>query len=571
MRASSLVVLVVAMVGCASVRPAHPPASTPAATSATSPSKADVARYAEQLLRENYTANGPGAAVIIARGDEVLFRGARGMSDVEHAKPLAPDDLFKIGSITKQFAAAGLLTLAEAGKVSLDDPLSKFVKDYPDGDHITVLELLNHTSGVKSYTDIRAPDDLVPRGTPTAVLIDSFRNAKPEFAPGTSWAYDNSGYVLVGAVIEAASGMTWHAYLRQTFFQPLGLTHTGYDEDPLIVAREVHGYVLADGKAVPAAGLAAVHADGALVSNVDDLLKWNRALHEGRVLKQESYRRMITPVGKAEAEQYGFGIWHTTLRDSEMLAHSGHISGFSAYLLYLPESRVSVAILQNMDRATGVLDPTATARELAAFTIGKPYETPKATVVDAATLLQAQGTYGTDPQGPQEFSRQGARILRTVNGKLTAAHTAAQRSELIPIGADTFQYQDGFDRLQLVRDNVGAVSAIRTFPWGERDGLLLTRMSGPPPAAQITLPPGALGRVAGSYSGDGMTLRIFVENGQLKGDIGQPPVINLLPESASRFFVAEVDSTLEFDSVAGSPGTATLRQGSETVVFKRKP
>lgn len=531
-------------------------------------SKAEIARYAEQLLIDDYATNGPGAAVIVARGNEILFRGARGVSDVARATPLSAEDQFKIGSITKQFAAAGLLKLVEAGKVSLDDPLSKFIKDYPNGDRITVLELLNHTSGVRSYTDIQGMNDPLPESTTTAQLIDSFKHAKPEFAPGTSWAYDNSGYVLVGAVIEAASGMSWHAYLQETLLQPLGLTHTGYAADPAVAVRQVHGYALSDnGKSVPAVGTFAVHADGALVSNVDDLLSWNRALHKGRVLTSDSYRKMITPVGKAALEQYGFGLWHTTLRNHEMIGHSGHISGFSAYLLYLPESDISVVILQNMNRAAGVTDPGENARRLAAFAIGEPYRTPTPIAVKPATLQQAQGVYGVDPPGPQEFSIQGARVLRVIDGKLTFAHTGTKRSELIPIATDVFQSTENFDRLRLVRDARGAVTGIRFFQEGEGEGRLLPRVATLP--SSIVLSRAALERVAGNYLGDGVKLGLVIDGKRLKAELPGQPAFYLIAESPNKFFLAEGDVTVEFAPAGGKPQTAIVHQGAETVVFKR--
>ena len=547
---------------------AAPPSSTSAATPA---SRGDIANYAEHQLLANYSPDGPGAAVIIARGDEVLFRGARGKADVEHGMPLSADSGFDIGSITKQFAAAGLLKLAEAGKVSLDDPLSKFVKDYPQGDKITIRELLNHTSGIKSYTDAHDP---ARNGLTTMQLVDSFKNDKPEFEPGAGWAYDNSGYVLVGAVIEAVSGMPWPRYLTQTLFEPLHLDHTGYGADPAVVARQAHGYTVSQGKALPAPleSRSHPHADGSLVSTVDDLLKWNRALHTGRVLESESYRQMITPVGMAVPEQYGFGVWHTTLHHHEMIGHSGHISGFSAYLLYLPETDISVAVLQNMDRAPGVVDPGETARKFAAFALGEPYAAPKPIVLGAAALNEAEGIYGIDPAGPRYGSKQGARVLRVIAGTLTVAQTGGTRSDLMPIATDTFQSKDSFDRLRLERSDAGGVVAVRLFPDGEGAGQLLARAGDRAVPSSSGMPSrAALERFAGTYLADGLALRVFLERDQLKAELaGQPPVA-LVAESPSTFLVAEVDATVEFAPQEGVPLTATLHQGNETIVAKRQP
>ena len=269
-----------------------------AAHAAQPPSDADIARQAQRLLADAYPASGPGAAILVARGDRVLYRGARGMADIELGVPLAPDQVFRIGSVTKQFSAAGLLKLVESGKVSLADPLSKYLKGYPNGNAITVRQLLDHTSGVKSYTSLPGiMDGPIRRDLDTAALVDSFKGESADFAPGAGWAYNNSGYVLVGAVIEAASGQPWHRYLQQALFAPLGMTRTGYGDDTAIIPGHVRGYSMRDGKPTPARYLSMTqpHAAGALVSTVDDLLRWNRALHEGLVLKSETYRQMVTP------------------------------------------------------------------------------------------------------------------------------------------------------------------------------------------------------------------------------------------------------------------------------------
>jgi CubicO group peptidase (beta-lactamase class C family) len=528
--------------------------------------KSAIVGYAEHQLRDNYNVDGPGAAVIVARGGVVVYRGARGMGDIEHATPLTPDSRFKIGSITKQFVAAGLLRLVEDGKISLDDPLSKFLPNFPGGNAITLSMLLNHTSGVKNYTDMPGPDVPLPALT-TSQLIETFEKAEPDFAPGTSWAYDNSGYVLIGAVIESVTGLSWHDYLDREIFKPLHLTHTGYDADPSVRAGLVRGYASIAGKPTPASGLAAIHADGALVSNVDDLLKWNLALHEGHFLKTESYQRMITPIGAAIPEQYGFGVWHTSLRGHAMIAHSGHISGFSAYLLYLPAERVSVVVLQNSDRAHELVDPTLTARKLAAVAIGSPYHPPAPITMDAAVLRQAEGIYGTDLPGPSFARSQGAHVLRVVGGKLTDARTGEIRSELIPVAVDTLGSRDNFDRLHLERDADGAVLAIRFYPWGEGDGQRLVRTSPSWVAVMSShsVDHATIEQFVGDYSADDMTLHVFLDGTHLRAALGPTSMVTLEPTSSSTFVVVEVDATLEF---AGSR-TATLHQGRDIVVFKR--
>lgn len=544
----------------ASALPASLHAATPAA-------KAEVARYAEQLLADNYAKDGPGAAVIVARGDEVLYRGAHGEADVEHDLPLSADGLFRIGSITKQFAAAGVLTLVEAGKVRLDEPLSKYVTDFPNGANITVRQLLNHTSGVKDYTALPDEGDQAAReDRSTAQLIDSFQHAPVDFAPGTSWAYNNSGYVLAGAVIEAASGQPWHVYLEQALFKPLGLSHTRYGADAAALASPVRGYTPADGKPVAARAINMTqpHAAGALVSTVDDLLKWNRALHEGRVLKSESYRQMITPTGAATAQHYGLGISRTTVRNHALLGHNGGIDGFRAELLYLPDSDTTVAVLQNSEVvASGRDDPRRIARKLAAVAIGEPYPEPVAIEVDAVALRQLEGVYRVDADT--------ARVLRVVDGRLTSQRSGGARVALVPIAADTFLYPGGFDFFAVERSNAGAVTGMRFFADGEGAGLVVARSAEPLPTerASIALPAAALARVAGTYTRNGVELRVFVDGAELKSQLPGQPAWTLRAESPDRFFPSAIDATLEFAPATGTPATVKVLVGADTLEFKR--
>lgn len=540
------------------------PSLVQAQTPAAAP--ADVAAYARDLVDSTYKAQGPGVAVLVARGDTVLYRAARGEADIEAHTALSPDQVFRIGSVSKQFAAAGVLKLVEDGKVKLDDPLSKYVPGFPNGDKITVLMLLNHTSGIKSYTGMPGyMVELIKRDLTTAQMIDVFKDQPVDFAPGGGWSYNNSGYVLVGAVIEKASGMAWYDYLDKVFFKPLGMTHTGYGADPKWAARQVKGYTVDGGKVVPMRTLSMTqpHAAGALLSTVDDLFKWNRALHEGRVLKTDSYNRMITPEGAAAVEaKYGFGIIAGQQRGQPALQHSGGIFGFTSQLTYVPGPDITVVVLQNTDSGG---DPGALARRLTAAALGNPY--PKVTPIplDVAGLKGAEGVY--------RFDAKTTRTLRIVDGKMTAQRNGAPRATLIPIAPDTFVYEDGFSRLKLERDGKGVVTGLRFFPLGEEPGIVGPRTGDPEPEVArvgVSLPKAALERVVGTYEVSGMNMTVFLDGAGLKAQLtGQDPV-TLRPASDSRFEIVEVDASLEF-TAGPAPDKVTLTQGGRQIVFNRKP
>jgi CubicO group peptidase (beta-lactamase class C family) len=545
-----------------------PATATPAAAPA-SQSQAEIARYAGELLVRNYPADGPGAAVLVARGDTVLFRAARGEADIDKHVPLRPDALFRIGSVSKQFVAAGLLTLVDAGKVKLDDPLSTYVPGYPGGERITVLELLNHTSGVVNYTGLPGYTDGVRRDLTTAQVIDLFKNEAPDFAPGSKWAYSNSGYVLVGAVIEAASGLAWHAYLAQALFKPLGMKNTGYGHDPTFAARQVRGYTYDHDKVVPMRPLSMTqpHAAGALLSNVDDLLAWNRALHEGRVLKSPTYAQMITPVGRAAdaGVGYGFGLFNDRVRTNRALRHGGGINGFISSLSYLPGPDITVAVLENDDGRGDTDDAGTLARKLAAMALGDPYPAMRPVAIDAAALQAAEGVYR---------SAAGiTRVLRVVEGNLTAQRDRGPRVVLTPIATDDFLYADGFNRLTLERDAGGTISGMRLFANGDGDGEVGVRTNEPFPAAAVAmqLPRAALARLAGVYANGGLTLKVYLDGEALKGQIvGQPPV-GLRATSPTQFDVEETEASLEFSAGDAPAAEVTMRQGGREMALKRVP
>ena len=534
------------------------------------PSKGDVDRFASAALARNCDPAAPGMAVLVARGDQVLHRSACGRASLELDVPLAPEHVFRIGSVTKQFAAAAVLKLAEEGKLLLDDPLTRFVPGYPDGDAITVRMLLDHTSGIRSYTSIEAimAGGGIMQDLSTAALIDSFKDEPTDFPPGQGWAYNNSGYVLVGAVIEAASGKSWHAYLEEAFFGPLGMDHTGYgSEAETVIPGHVDGYTLSGEHWARARYLSMTqpHAAGALVSTVDDLLKWNRALHEGRILRQSSYAAMTTPAGKAAENGYGFGIGAGTLRGRPKLEHGGGIFGFSASLLYLPEDEVSVAVLYNADAGRpGMLGTGRVAQLLAAYAMGRPYPEKRAIEVDEAMLRGYEGVYRID--------KDGARVLRVAGGRLTSQRSGGHAYPLVPVGDDSFLFEEGFSRIVFERGADGAVVAMRFFPEDEGEGERIARSDEPLPTARtaIDLPRAALERIAGEYVFQGAVLTVFLDGDTPRAQLSGQPAFEIFAESASVFFLKVVDASLRFAPESGTPATVTLSQGGNETVFARK-
>ena len=274
---------------------------------------------------------------------------------------------------------------------------------------------------------------------------------------------------------------------------------------------------------------------------------------------------MATPVGKAADNDYGFGIATGTLRGEPQLQHGGGIHGFSSYLLYLPGSDVSVAVLYNADSGRpGMLGTGRVANLLAAEAIGKPYPEKAAIAVDAAALREYEGVYRID--------QDAARVLRVADGKLTSQRTGGIAYPLIPVAKDTFLFEEGFSRIVFERGAGGVIAAMRFFPEDEGEGEVVPRSDEPLPDAreEVSLPREALQRLVGEYAHQGATLTVSLDGDAPKAQLTGQPAFEIFAESPSRFFLKVVDATLEFAPESGEPQSVTLRQAGRETRFERR-
>ncbi|WP_374433363.1 serine hydrolase domain-containing protein [Inhella sp.] len=528
------------------------------------PPAKELAAYAEQLLDEQgIKKDGPGLTLLVAQGDQLLYQGARGMASVELGVPLKPEHRMRLGSITKQFAAATLLKFIEEGKAKLDDPLSKYLPDYPNGGAITLAQLLNHSSGVKSYTGIPGyMHNPIRQQLSTAELVKVFKDQPVDFAPGADFRYNNSGYVLVGAVIEAISGKAWHEALDAALLKPQRIA-VSYPGEQGLVPGMVQGYSKVGADALSVAGVLSMtqpHAAGALVGDVQALWRWNQALHGGQLLKPETYQRMITPEGAAVKARYGYGIGTDSLRGQPMLQHGGGIHGFSTLLVYQPELKLTVALLSNSDSAGINLD--LIARKLGAKAMGKPYPAIQPVVVDAKALQAYEGIYSSDGRD--------TRTLRVQGGVLTSTRSGSQPFKLIPLGKDRFSFSNTVAQLQLERDAQGKVVAMQYFADADGQGERWPRTADLPQRAEYALSPSERQALVGEYKSARFSIKVFVdEQGQLRGQVPGQPVVTLKASGPREVFVVEVEATLSFASEGEQPRSVTLKQGPTVMELQR--
>lgn len=317
------------------------------------PSRAAFRRTVDSLVTDALK-EGPVAAMSVAvvRGRDTIVMKGYGFADVENDVPAAAQTVYRIGSITKQFTAAAVLQLIEQGRVSLDDSIGKHLPTIPAGWRaVPIRQLLNHTSGIPSYTSAgprwltRMRLDL-----PHDSLIGIVANDSMDFSSGSQWRYNNTGYYLLGMLIERVTGRPYADVVRERFATPLALRGTMYCETKPIIKHRAQGYQVGpDDKVVNADPLSMTQpfSAGALCSTVGDLVAWQRALAAGRVVRPASYTAMITPEGAASASRYGYGLVMDSLGGRTRVQHGGGINGFNSMLQYYPADTLSIAVLGN--------------------------------------------------------------------------------------------------------------------------------------------------------------------------------------------------------------------------------
>lgn len=354
----------------------------------------------------------PGVSVAITRGGEpVLVRGW-GHADLELDVPAGERTVYRIGSVTKQFTAAAIMRLVEQGKVELDDTLSEYLQGLPAwADRVTIHQLLNHTSGIRSYTAL-GPRwiDVMPLDRTHEQMLALFKDEPADFGPGARFLYNNSGYYLLGLVIEKVTGQGYADHLEEQFHRPLGLESTLYCSERPLVKHRAEGYAVDDGQFVNDAPISMTqpYAAGALCSTVGDLAAWARALAHGRVVSPDSYRRMTTPTTPGDGKEvgYGYGLSMGDLAGEPYVAHGGGINGFISQLSYYPRADVAIAVLSNSGSAPSDQIERAIARKV----FGIPAPVVRDLPLGAAERARYLGVYDTGGLGELPVVEEGERL-----------------------------------------------------------------------------------------------------------------------------------------------------------------
>ena len=494
--------------------------------------------YLKKLGGESST----GAAILVSKEGRIVFEGGFGYADLEKKVPITSETVFRIGSITKQFTAAAILRLVEQEKVKLDDKLTKFFPDYPNGSDVTITQLLNHTSGLHSYTE--KPDfyESVMQPVEPAKLIEWFKNDPPDFVPGAGFHYNNSGYFLLGEIIAKVSERSLSDYLHESFFIPLKMNNSGVFVNASPPQSMATGYSFSEGKFNVALDwdMSRAGGAGAMYSTVGDLYRWNEALFGGQVLNATSFKAATTAVklpAHVDGMNYGYGLAMYEVKRLPAIGHSGGLHGWSSNLVRLPQQQCTIVVLENALPGPPEHAPQSLSQlmveKLFAEEIKKLPPIVEDTTIDPKTFVAYVG----------RFDYQGAAIMTVTSDEkgLFAQLTSQPKYQIIPRAKDEFFWKETDASVTFLRDEKGDVTAARH----SQSGISFTAPRLPEEAVKLTAL--QLDGLVGSYQyGPGAVLVVSREGTQLYGQITGQPKLPIFPKAEGEFEWRVVKAHVEF-------------------------
>ncbi len=416
----------------------------------------EIAGRLDEIVRSFSDQNRFMGTALVAKGDQVLLSKGYGFANLEWKIPNVPNAKFRLGSITKQFTAACILLLEERGKLSVDDPLSKHMSDAPEAwKDITIRHVLSHTSGIPSFTGFPNYRELEKNEYTAEKLVALFRDKPLDFQPGEKWNYSNSGFVLLGYLVEKISGQSYADFVKQNIFDKLGMKDSGYDLNRTVIEHRASGYTPSP-KGIENAGyinMTVPHGAGALYSTTEDLLRWETGLFGGKVLKPESLVKMTTPV----KNDYAFGLGVEEKNGRKMISHGGGIEGFNTQLNYYPAEKVTVAVLGNLNGGA----PGEIAAMLGKVALGETVLLPterKEVKLSPEALAPLAGEYVLNPK---------ASLTTTVeNGQLMGQMTGQGKIPLFAESENKFFLKVVNAQLEFHREADGKVTGVTLFQNG---------------------------------------------------------------------------------------------------------
>lgn len=540
-------------------------------------------------LMGRYVDNGKfNGSVLVVENGKVIFKKGYGLANMEWNIPNTPDTKFRLGSLTKQFTAMLIMQLVEQGKLKLEGKITDYLTDYPKaaGDKITIHHLLTHTSGIPNYTNLPAFKTFNRNRYKPADFLKQFSDLPLEFEPGSAFAYSNSGYFLLGAIIEKVTGKTYEKVLQENIFTPLQMNNTGYDMFFKILPKRATGYDRwnLEYENAPYIDMSIPYAAGSLYSTVEDLALWDQALYSDKLLSASSKAIMLTPYKSDYA--YGWGVSKTQiaqLKDSvEVMGHQGGVNGFNTSLIRIPKDKHLVVLLNN----TGGTNLGAMQNNILKILYDQPFDLPKISVAYVlgktlviTSLANALKRYTEIKKQPAYYLNEGE-----INGLGYGMIATGKIVEAIAVfNLNVMEYPQSFNvwdsRGEAYMLNGEKTKAIMDYkksleldPYSMNAIKKLNELGEKvPDPKEAPVESKVLDTYVGKYElNPSFVISITKEAGRLYSQATGQPRVELYAESASKFFMKAIDGKILFvKNEQGSPEKLILFQDGREMTGKR--
>ncbi|HKZ02582.1 MAG TPA: serine hydrolase [Pyrinomonadaceae bacterium] len=526
-------------------------------------------------------------SALVAENGKVIYKKGLGLANMEWNTPNSADTRFRLGSITKQFTATLIMQLVEQGKIKLDGKVLDYLPDYrkDTGEKVTVHQLLNHTSGIPSYTGLPGFFNEVSRDPyEVADFVKKYASNDLEFEPGSKYAYNNSGYFLLGAIIEKVTGKKYEQVLKENIFDPLGMKNTGYDHYATILNNRAAGYQKTpDGYVnAPYLDMSLPYAAGAMYSTVEDLYLWDQALYTDRVISAQSKELMFKP--NLSDYAYGWVIKNASLGAGTepvlRIAHGGGINGFSTVIVRFPAQKHLIVLLDNTAQGRSL---ATIETELTNILFNRPHNLPKMPIADVlqetierkgieAGLAQYRELKTQQPDvydfNEEELNRLGYQLLQAKKLK-EAIEIFKLNVEQYPKGFNT--YDSLGEAYMISGDTALAIQnykkSLELNPENTNGTEMLRRLEGKSSAVD----PKVYDRYIGEYEvTPSFTVKIFKEGAKLMTQATGQPVFELFPEAEDKFFLKVVNARVSFiKDDKGQISGLIIHQGGRDVTGKK--
>lgn len=515
------------------------------------------------INESDFDIKSPGLSILVAKDGKTIYTKGFGMANLENNIKAEPKHVFEIGSITKQFTALSILMLEEQGKLSVDDGITKYIPDYPtQGKTITLHHLLNHTSGIKSYTNMPSFMTLARTDMTPTELINVFKNEPMEFDPGTQYNYSNSGYILLGHIIEVVSGKSYAEFIKTNIFDKLGMTNSYYGSMTQLIPNRARGYSETDSGYRNANYLSMTipYAAGSIMSTTEDLLKWQNAISANTLISESSLIKATngSKLNNGEDIPYGYGWIKGNIRGSKTYEHSGGIFGYSSNGIFLPEENIYIIGLTNCDCG----NVGAITTNVAAIVLGKPF--PKKE--DAITLNKEQLNQYV---GAYEFEGGVIRHITLKDHQLFSQREGSINLEIYPMTTTNFIFDGGNTSYDFYTEK-GKRMAKFTANGNTIVGHSIDK-SPPAERQEITLTTEVLSQYVGKYElHPTFIITIMARENRLFAQATSQPEFEIFASEKDQFFLKTVPAEITFNrNTIGTVESLTLKQGGQEMPAKK--